>query len=63
MHDPRALAAILQKAEVDLAAMKHPDPYIRKFGLVDADMSVCSNKVTAPSAPGGTKWCVSCIHH
>jgi hypothetical protein len=28
VHDPRALAAILQKAEVDLANMKHPDPYI-----------------------------------
>jgi hypothetical protein len=31
VHDPRALAAILQKAEVDLANMKHPDPYIREF--------------------------------
>jgi len=28
VHDPRALAAILQKAEADLADMKHPDPYI-----------------------------------
>ncbi|KAF8165599.1 hypothetical protein B0H34DRAFT_689746 [Crassisporium funariophilum] len=28
VHDPRALAAILEKAEVDLANMKHPDPYI-----------------------------------
>ena len=30
VHDPRALAAILQKAETDLANMKHPDPYIRE---------------------------------
>ncbi|KAF8806324.1 LNS2-domain-containing protein [Phlegmacium glaucopus] len=28
VHDPRALASILQKAEADLANMKHPDPYI-----------------------------------
>ena len=27
VHDPRALAVILEKAEVELAAMKHPDPY------------------------------------
>ncbi|GLB34083.1 putative complex 1 protein (LYR family) [Lyophyllum shimeji] len=28
VHDPRALAAILEKAEADLAEKKHPDPYI-----------------------------------
>ncbi|KAG6854355.1 hypothetical protein C0991_007860 [Blastosporella zonata] len=28
VHDPRALAVILEKAEADLAAKKHPDPYI-----------------------------------
>ncbi|KAI0057542.1 NDUFB9, NADH-ubiquinone oxidoreductase [Artomyces pyxidatus] len=28
VHDPRALAAILEKAEADLARRKHPDPYI-----------------------------------
>ncbi|TDL29863.1 NDUFB9, NADH-ubiquinone oxidoreductase [Rickenella mellea] len=28
VHDPRALAIILERAENDLAAMKHPDPYI-----------------------------------
>ncbi|KAG6832182.1 hypothetical protein H0H92_004914 [Tricholoma furcatifolium] len=28
VHDPRALAEILAKAEADLADKKHPDPYI-----------------------------------
>lgn len=28
VHDPRALAEILQKAEANLAAKQHPDPYI-----------------------------------
>ncbi|KAF8646381.1 hypothetical protein AX16_007247 [Volvariella volvacea WC 439] len=28
VQDPRALAAILEKAEADLASKKHPDPYI-----------------------------------
>ncbi|KAG6373841.1 NDUFB9, NADH-ubiquinone oxidoreductase [Boletus reticuloceps] len=28
VHNPRALAEILQKAEADLAAKQHPDPYI-----------------------------------
>ncbi|CAL1700447.1 unnamed protein product [Somion occarium] len=27
VHDPRALAAILEKAEADLAERQHPDPY------------------------------------
>ena len=29
VHDPRALAVILEKAEANLEAMKHPDPYTR----------------------------------
>jgi hypothetical protein len=29
VHDPRALAAILEKAEEELARKSHPDPYIR----------------------------------
>jgi hypothetical protein len=62
VHDPRALAAILHKAEADLASMKHPDPYIGEFGCLIPLSAVCSNKATAPSAPGGTKWCVSCIY-
>ncbi|KAI0316205.1 NDUFB9, NADH-ubiquinone oxidoreductase [Amylostereum chailletii] len=28
VHDPRALATLLEKAEADLATVKHPDPYI-----------------------------------
>jgi hypothetical protein len=28
VHDPRALAAVLEKAEADLAQRRHPDPYI-----------------------------------
>ncbi|KAG5648820.1 hypothetical protein DXG03_000169 [Asterophora parasitica] len=28
VHDPRALATILEKAEAELAAKRHPDPYI-----------------------------------
>lgn len=31
VHDPRALAEILEKAEAHLANIKHPDPYIREF--------------------------------
>ena len=31
VHDPRALAAILEKAEEELARKRHPDPYIRAF--------------------------------
>ncbi|KAI0340914.1 hypothetical protein BDW22DRAFT_366353 [Trametopsis cervina] len=27
VHDPRALASILEKAEADLAERAHPDPY------------------------------------
>ena len=31
VSDPRALAAILEKAEAELAARRHPDPYIREY--------------------------------
>lgn len=31
MHDPRALAVIFEKAEAELAARLHPDPYRREF--------------------------------
>ena len=31
VHDPRALAVILEKAEEELARKRHPDPYIRAF--------------------------------
>ena len=44
VSDPRALAAILEKAEADLAAKKHPDPYICVylilFALVDTVITV-----------------------
>ena len=30
MHDPRALLALFEQAEAELAATAHPDPYIRK---------------------------------
>jgi hypothetical protein len=30
VHDPRALAVILEKAEEELARKRHPDPYIRE---------------------------------
>lgn len=31
VHDPRALAAILEQAEADLAKRLHPEPYRRKL--------------------------------
>ena len=31
VHDPRALATILEKAEADLEAKRHLDPYRRKW--------------------------------
>jgi hypothetical protein len=33
VHDPRALAAVLEKAEADLAQRRHPDPYISESAL------------------------------
>jgi len=34
VHDPRALATILEKAEAELASKKHPDPYICEVTLI-----------------------------
>lgn len=34
VHDPRALAIILEKAEATLAGKLHPDPYIGIFALL-----------------------------
>lgn len=31
--DPRALAEILERAERDLVARRHPDPYIGQFNI------------------------------
>jgi hypothetical protein len=31
VHDPRALAAVLEKAEEELARKRHPDPYVRAY--------------------------------
>ena len=62
MHDPRALAEILQKAEVDLAAKQHPDPYIRESSpetWFPFPELTCATP--APTMPGGTKWCVLVI--
>jgi hypothetical protein len=36
VHDPRALAVILEKAEEELARKRHPDPYIRAFPNKDS---------------------------
>ncbi|KAH8985430.1 hypothetical protein EDB86DRAFT_2810223 [Lactarius hatsudake] len=35
VHDPRALAVILEKAEEELARKRHPDPYIRASSSVE----------------------------
>ena len=34
VHDPRALAALFEQAENELAAIAHPDPYIRESLVV-----------------------------
>lgn len=60
VQDPRALAAIFEKAEADLAERKHPDPYRRTSlpsPLLLPISIVCFR--TAATAPEGTKWCVS----
>ena len=62
VHDPRALAEILQKAEVDLAAKQHPDPYIRESSpetWFPFPELTCATP--APTMPSGTKWCVLVI--
>lgn len=52
VHDPRALAEILQKAEADLAAKQHPDPYIREFSLDTWSLS----SSLAVSSPIYARW-------
>jgi hypothetical protein len=61
VHDPRALAAILEKAEADLAARRHPDPYIRKFVFSYVIRLLMFVSISAAMFPGGTKWCVDSI--
>ena len=64
VHDPRALAVILQKAEEDLARNRHPDPYIRaSFSQSIAHLAFSPSLTIAPrhfataaAFPGGTKW-------
>jgi hypothetical protein len=58
VHDPRALAVLLEKAEEELAHMKHPDPYIRECRLQSSGgLSLPTSIImSAPLFPGGTKW-------
>ena len=61
VHDPRALAVILQKAEEDLARNRHPDPYIRALSpnaFHSPSLTMKPVFVTAAAFPGGTKWYV-----
>jgi hypothetical protein len=58
VHDPRALAAILEKAEEKLARKRHPDPYTRVSShLTSLITQRCSHTID-PTYPGGSKWCV-----
>ena len=41
VRDPRALIALFEQAEAELAATAHPDPYIRKFSLSPLCLSRC----------------------
>ena len=41
VRDPRALIALFEQAEAELAATAHPDPYIRKFSLRVVYVVVC----------------------
>lgn len=57
VHDPRALAQILEKAEADLQKNKHPDPYICELSYVLAPHpNTDDRRCAAPMFPGGTKW-------
>ena len=58
VHDPRALAVLLERAEEELARMKHPDPYIRESVCLDFRVVLVLTiaTVSAPLFPGGTKW-------
>lgn len=55
------MARILAKAEKDLEAIRHPDPYISEPLNSCTSSPVTSLRVnqTAPTFPGGTKWYVS----
>ncbi len=57
VHDPRALAVILERAEAQLSRDKHPDPYIRE----STDLSLNSWLIhsAAPMMANGTKWYVT----
>jgi len=57
ISDPRILNQLIEKAEEELYANRHPDPYIRilppplrPHRRSKADLRV------APTAPGGSKW-------
>lgn len=56
MHDPRALAVILEKAEADLEAKRHPDPYTRMFHWFQSRRWTLIMLSLAACSPGGTKW-------
>jgi NADH dehydrogenase (ubiquinone) 1 beta subcomplex subunit 9 len=60
VHDPRALATILQKAEAYLAEHRHPDRYIRQSTpiLFPSWALTFFAFLLAPSMPDGTKWSV-----
>ena len=61
VYDPRALAAVLEKAEADLAERRHPDPYIRESVMFVAQGRTSVLHASAPMFPGGTKWCVDVL--
>ncbi|KAI9434444.1 hypothetical protein H4582DRAFT_1977568 [Lactarius indigo] len=46
VHDPRALAAILEKAEEELARKRHPDPYIRASSHLGSVPSLTTKRTT-----------------
>lgn len=56
VHDPRALAVILEKAEAYLAERNHPDRYIREWKTTTYYSSDSHHTSTAAMMPDGTKW-------
>lgn len=58
VQDPRALAQIFEKAEAELAARAHPDPYRREYRARLLRRCPANLACVAPTAPDGTKWCV-----
>jgi hypothetical protein len=54
VHDPRALAVILEKAEAELAAKQHPDPYIRASLLASYFYKILTELPTTSS--GLPRW-------